>query len=863
MTSGEPGTAGTTDNSISGGTFHGAVIMARDAHVHHPPPRRHLPRMAVPTVRHYVNNDELFARMDAVWAGCRAEGVPARMLLTGVPGVGATAAVRRWLRLRRDDLGAAAHLHAVLGRDRAGRPADPVAVLQDWLNILGVPREDRPADPDALAAFFRSWTSDGPIVVVIDSAVTAAQVVPLLPGSDDSVVLITSHGRLPALVSRFDVEVLPVRPLDDRHSDELLCRVGRLADDTRGARRPLVRVCGGIPLAVRIIGSHLAALGPGALAELAARFGDRSHRLEAMSVADDLGEPSLPDMLDVVYRGLRADEARTYRLLGLLPTPSVDTEAARALLGAADSAAASAALRALAAANLLERVGGDREPGHAGPGEPGAEGSADGPGDSRGVGPEDSSGAGPGEPRGAGPEGSRGAGPVADGADRFTMSPLVHDHAWRCARSDEPEESREAALDRLVAHHVDRAERAEAALSGRWRYDPEGTYRAYATAPTPPDPASATRLLAERRADLLATVELAAGSGRHRAAWRICQALWTHCLRGGHHADWIAALTTGLSSALECGDLLAVARMHYELGFARLDRFGSAEDDAGHARRHLGEALRLCEPPDGRRTEGHRRTASSALEGLGLLELRQGRPEAALDHFARALAALDGVDHPRGRALLAYHRGRALTALGHHDDADSAFLGARRQFTELPDRYNEARTLIRHAEDRRAYGDGRRALELLDEAVPLMRAHGPAHRQAEALLARGDVLAELGSRDRAVRDWTAARDLYAAERSVRVADAERRLTGAPGGPDGALRPDAASGANAPAAADASGATDASAGADTSGGADASAGADASGGADAPAGASGSDGPAGSSGAAGSGTAHGSGGVDGQ
>ncbi|MDJ0343940.1 hypothetical protein QMK19_27930 [Streptomyces sp. H10-C2] len=703
---------GTTDNSIGGGTFHEAVVMARDAHLHyHSAAVAHTPRMSVPSVRHYVNNAELFTRMDTIWDGCRSEDIPTRMLLTGVPGVGATAAVRRWLHLHRADF-PGIQLHAVLGRDSSGRPVDPVAVLEDWLRILGVPKDDRPSDPDALAAFFRSWTSSGPVVVFIDGALTAAQVAPLLPGSDQSVVLITSHSRLPGLVSRFDVDVLPVKPLDDLHSDELLTRVGRLPSGTRTARQWVVQACGGIPLAVRIVGAHLAALGPEALHDLALRFDDRRTRWEAMDMSDDA---SLSGMLDLAVGDLETEIARAYRLLGLLPIASGDLGVVQELF-AADASTTRRALRALGAANLLEQEDGDS----------------------------------------------------------FSMSRLVHDHAWRHVQDDEPAQSREDALDRVVRYYVDRAESAEAALSGRWRYDPMGTYRTYARPPAT-DQRATTRALARQSAGLFAAVDLAASSGRHALAWRLCQGLWTFCLRGGHHADWIKALNTGLASALETGDLIAMARMHYELGFAHLDRFSAAEDDARHADDHLRAALRLARPPEPQRTEGHHRTESSVLEGLGLLELKQGRAQEAVALFLQALTALDPVHHPRGRALLTYHRGRALTALGRHEDAARALLDARRQFDAFGDRYNEAKALFQYAQDRRAAGELDRAVEALDEASPIMRVHGPAYQQAGLLLLRGDVHHEQGHAERAVSDWSAARELYASERSTRVAEAETRL----------------------------------------------------------------------------------------
>ncbi|QMU69911.1 hypothetical protein [Streptacidiphilus sp. P02-A3a] len=708
-----------TDNTINGGDFHDPVVMAQTAHVHFHGQRRSIAKSALVTVRHYVNHTDVRAKVDAVWQDCRSEGVSTRILLTGVPGIGTTAVVARWLKDHQDDL-PQEYLHAFLGPDRSGRPVDPLTVLESWLDLLQVPKAERPRDPVALAGLFRSRTSGGAVVVVIENAQSAAQVVPLLPGSDDSVVLITSHRRLAGLSGLHNVEVVRVGPLNLTDSDELLVRVGRLTATTRAARTPFVRACGGVPLALRIVADQLGALEPEEWEGFAARLANRRTRLDAMQ----LDEVSLPQMLDVVYQGLAPEHAEAYRLVGLNPTSAMDRGAFEALTAATGEEAAQL-IGALRGANLLEQEG-----------------------------------------------------------DMMRLNDLVHEHAWQKAAQDESGPGRDAALDRIIEYYTRCAEEAEAAQSTRWRYDAAGGYqrisREREASRAPVSAAIAVGKLARLGSNVLAALELAHRSGRHVHAWRIGQGLWTYCLRGGLHTDWIAALDTAVDAALESGDLLALARMHYERGFAHQDRFSTEHDDARLAREDLDEALRLTRAAPEPRSQAYRRTESSALEGLALLELRLGRPEHAKHLADQAMTALDGIDHPRGRALLISHLGRILTALEDFPAAQDALHSAGEQFASLPvpDRYNQGRTLQHLAACVRAAGSPAAALAALAEAEPLLRP--TPYQLAELLLLRGDIHRQLGELAQAVAAWAEARDAFTVANSARVSQVDQRLADAEG-----------------------------------------------------------------------------------
>ncbi|MFD7894169.1 NB-ARC domain-containing protein [Streptomyces sp. NPDC059743] len=751
---------------------HGTMVVTEQAHVsssvvHHnyfaapaAVPVPVLPRIVAPPVRHYENNERLLQRMDETWAACRAARVQALMYVVGVPGIGRTALTHRWLDRRRDEL-TGPQLHASLARDVWGNPAAPMAVLERWFRELGVPAQDVPADPDSRTAYFRTLTANGPVVVLLDDVVLASQVIPLLPGSPDSAVLMTSNIILPGVIGGLDAELLRMEPLEHPHGRRLLAKVGRMGDDTAEYAAyatelgQIADACQGHPLALRVAGAQLAVGHPGRIQELARELTDRATRLRALDMDDEL---SVTVVFAPAYRGLAPEAAHLYRCLGLHPTADFDMDVVRAVApggeagagGAADVDAEGGALRALRAlvlANLVEQTG--------------------------------------------------------PGTYRMPHA-LIHDHALACARSDMAEEDREAALDRLLQSYVDIAERADTALSSRYRHDPTGAYAAHAAARAAArvsasvedmedmeDRAAVLAGLERRRDALRYAVRLACDTGRYEMAWRLAQALWTFYLRCGYHTDWIETYTWACDAAQECGDLTALARMRYGLGFAHLDRWSAAEGDPRAARERFEQALDLVRPRNGpaaegqrRTTEGQRRTESSVLEGLGLMENRLGNAEQALENLTAALRALDGIDHPRGRALLAFHRGPVLTSLARHDEAAAELLSARAQFAALPepDRYNEARALARYAEARQAAGQPAEALRAFDEASRLMSEHGPAYQQAVILLLRGDLLYGEGDGDRAAVDWSAAVDLFRQARSPRAEEAEGRLTGlrAPG-----------------------------------------------------------------------------------
>ena len=130
-------------------------------------------------------------------------------------------------------------------------PLEPAEALAKLLYALGVDPPAVPADPTDRAGLLRSLLARRRIVLVLDNAGSPGQIRPLLPGSGPSAVLVTSRTRLSGIGGRHQ---LRLDVFDPTESVTLLSRQasGRVATDTAAARE-IARLCGGLPLALRVV----------------------------------------------------------------------------------------------------------------------------------------------------------------------------------------------------------------------------------------------------------------------------------------------------------------------------------------------------------------------------------------------------------------------------------------------------------------------------------------------------------------------------------------------------------------------------------------------------------------------------------
>ncbi|MEV8095074.1 BTAD domain-containing putative transcriptional regulator [Kitasatospora sp. NPDC085879] len=291
-------------------------------------------------------------RLDRAGLPGRTAGGP--ILVTGPPGVGKSALAVAWAHR------AAARfpdglLYADLRGLTASGPARSEDVLADFLHALDVPAGAVPADRADRARLFRERTTGRRLLVVLDDADGADQVVDLLPQDPGCVTVVTGRGPLQDLLALDGAVVLQLAELPQDDALLLLERAltpERVHDDPRAAAR-LVRLCDGLPIALRIAAGRLATQPGWSRSAFADELADESGRLTALSADSAFGVRS---RLDLTRRRLSAPAADLLVDLAAHPRDQVDALTSAALLGT-DTPAARRALDELAAHHLLTGTG--------------------------------------------------------------------------------------------------------------------------------------------------------------------------------------------------------------------------------------------------------------------------------------------------------------------------------------------------------------------------------------------------------------------------------------------------------------------------------------------------------------------------
>ena len=274
-----------------------------------------------------------------------ADAAPVRVI-DGMPGIGKTTLavhVAHELRAAYPDAALFIDLHGHSDRHPPMTTADALDAL---LRMLGVPVEQIPAEPDDRAARWRAELAGRKALLVLDNAADAAQVRPLLPGSPDCLVLITSRRRLAALDGAQPLSLTVLPPADALALFTGMVGARAAADPT--ATAALLRGCGYLPLAIRILGARLRARPAWSVVDILAQ----QRRLGELTT----GDRSVSAAFMVSYRDLPEPSQHLFRFLGAHPGPDLDSRLVAALTDL-DADSAEAALEGLVDARLLESIG--------------------------------------------------------------------------------------------------------------------------------------------------------------------------------------------------------------------------------------------------------------------------------------------------------------------------------------------------------------------------------------------------------------------------------------------------------------------------------------------------------------------------
>jgi DNA-binding SARP family transcriptional activator len=238
-------------------------------------------------------------------------------------------------------------------RGASAEPARPEDVLSRFLFALGISATGIPESLEERVALYRSCLAGRRILILLDNVAGEEQVRPLLPGAPGTAVLLTGRVRLVGLegASLLELDVMP--------SAQAMHLLGRIAGDERVRDDPdaaleITRLCGRVPLAVRISAARLLGRRQWSLSHLAGVLGEERHRLDEL-VAGDL---DIRAGFEMSYRMLPPGAQRAFRLAGLLDAPDFASWAVAALLDV-PVRQAEREIEALVDAHLLNLTGTD------------------------------------------------------------------------------------------------------------------------------------------------------------------------------------------------------------------------------------------------------------------------------------------------------------------------------------------------------------------------------------------------------------------------------------------------------------------------------------------------------------------------
>jgi diguanylate cyclase (GGDEF)-like protein len=228
------------------------------------------------------------------------------------------------------------------------RPLEPAGALARLLIALGVPPDRIPVEVSERSASYRSLTHNRRLLIVLDNAVSEAQVRPLLPSSPTMLVFVTSRRSLAGLEG---ARRLLLEMLSAEDAVNLLSQIvgpARVAAETAAAFE-VARLCGFLPLALRIAGNRLASRPRWTIEYLARQLRNDQRRLEVLTA----GDLQVRSTFAVSYGHLSERTRVGFRRLSLAPGPEFDAALAGVLIED-DPIEAEAVLDELVDASLIE-----------------------------------------------------------------------------------------------------------------------------------------------------------------------------------------------------------------------------------------------------------------------------------------------------------------------------------------------------------------------------------------------------------------------------------------------------------------------------------------------------------------------------
>jgi tetratricopeptide (TPR) repeat protein len=291
-----------------------------------------VPRQLPLAIRDFVGRAEYLAALDALAPdGSDSTGPSGTVLIDGTAGVGKTALAVWWAHRAAAEF-PDGQLYVDLRGFSPGEPVSPMEALSGFLRALGTARPEEFVGLAERAARFRTLMSGRRMAIVLDNARSAQQIAPLLPGAGPAVVLVTSRGQMGELHVTHSAMPVRLEPLSRTDGVRLLAAaLGDRVVTEKATTDRLAALCGGLPLALRIVAERLVSRPALTLETLADELDDERSRLASLSSLS--ASANVRAVFSWSYRQLDAVAATVFRAVGLGPRRGFDAAAIAAVAG--------------------------------------------------------------------------------------------------------------------------------------------------------------------------------------------------------------------------------------------------------------------------------------------------------------------------------------------------------------------------------------------------------------------------------------------------------------------------------------------------------------------------------------------------
>lgn len=513
--SGEKGSSGGETRNLVSGSVRGPVLQGRDFvgdfhfHLHSAKTGSDVPWQVPLRIESFVNRETQIETLDQLTAvrGGQRTGAPSIVVVRGSKGIGKSAIGRHWAHSNRDRF-PDGQLYVDFREYRHDGPSAIGTVLGEFLRSLGVPDEAIPISTGERVKRFRTETANKRLLLLLDDVERASEVIQLLPSGPESVVLVTTNGKLRELF-RIGGRPVELGPLERPSAEEMLVElIGTERIEEEAAVEQLVNLCAGLPVAISVCGARLLDSGR-SVAWLVELLSDETERLSEIEYEEGR---SLQAIFDEGYAALSEPAQLLHRSIGLFPGTTVSPVVA-AVASGTEARTALRLLDELCAACLIEEVG-DR---------------------------------------------------------RFAYHDLLRTHARRSALRVDSEEERDSAVYRMIDFYVGAAQRMDRMialdrlrLTGEPPPPPRGE-------PPLRSPADALAWFEVERSNLLGVLREAFDRGLYEAVWHIGEAVWLAYHSHRHWDEAAEVYSLASEAARGAGDRDAEARMRSQLARAKME----------------------------------------------------------------------------------------------------------------------------------------------------------------------------------------------------------------------------------------------------------------------------------------------------